>query len=818
MSIYSLESIENSLQLNPVLLRTLKPHATPVVSGVIDRTGTLLATGGAEGLIKVWDIRGGYVSHTFRAHTGIISALLFFECSQEEIGNGTSADKGRSRSAGSNSKASSSVKNGAKNDHDNQVSIHLASGGDDGTIRIWDLAKRKATATLESHVSVIRGLDYSSEQRALVSASRDKTVIVWDVGIWKPRKIIPALESLESVGFLWAGSYLCTGGEFGRLRVWDTNSGREATQEQERGSETDGIVQLLFHNSEQSILSVRVDQSLILHSTNLLTTLEPGLSIPCLPVIRRISGNHDEIIDLAYVSLTGEMLALATNSESIPLVAVANSKEKTPLDDSSPYFGADVALLRGHDGIVICLDVDWSGCWLVTGAKDNTARLWRIDQANRSYECFAVFTGHAESLGAVALPTASPNADSTSYANPLLTPPPFILTGSQDKTIKRWNVSTKSDAQTSGAKRSVFTRKAHDKDINAISINHDSKLFASASQDRLVKVWSTKEGEVQGVLRGHKRGVWSVRFAPKDAAPVSGSIGPISSSRGLVVTGSGDKTVKVWSLSDYSCLRTFEGHTNSVLKVLWIPPRPADSGDKEGRSLLASGGGDGLVKIWDASTGECVCTLDNHTDRVWALAASASTDRLVSGGGDGVVTFWANTTATTAAASAAASEARIEQEQQLLNYVQRGNYREAIVLALQLKHPARLLTLFSDVVKTYPPERGSISGLQAVDDVIKELSDEQLYALLLRLRDWNTNAKTAAIAQRILAVVVRSYPAERLVNLQQRSGGLNDVLQALMAYTDKHYKRVEELIEESYLVDFIVKGMEEGGFVSEGDR
>lgn len=817
MSIYSLEPLENSSQLNAALLRTLKPHETPVVSGAIDRTGTLLATGSAEGLIKVWDIRGGYVSHTFRGHTGIISALTFFEHYPERIGNRTSANSRRS-SAGLSTKDSAKMRYEAKTDHDDQRVFHLASGGDDGKIRIWDLAKRKATATLESHVSVVKGLEYSSEQQALVSASRDKTAIIWDVGSWKARKVIPVLESLESVGFVCAGSYICTGGEFGRPRVWDTNSGREVTQEQERGNEAEGIVQMLFQSSKQSVLSVRVDRSLILHSTDSLTKLEPGLLLPCLPIKRRIIGNHDEIIDLAHVSLTGGMLALATNSESLHLVTVANSDEETFSDGSSHYFGADVGLLQGHDGIVICLDVDWSGCWLATGAKDNTARLWRIDQANQSYECFAVLTGHTESLGAVALPTTPPQAGSTSSSNPLLMPPPFVLTGSQDKTIKRWNLSPRSSTtQMSGAYRSVYTRKAHDKDINAISINHDSKLFASASQDRSVKIWSTEEGEVQGVLRGHKRGVWSVRFAPKDVAPISGSSVPVSSVRGLVVTGSGDKTVKVWSLSDYSCLRTFEGHTNSVLKVLWILPEPADLGGKDGRSLLASGGGDGLVKIWDASTGECVCTLDNHTDRVWALATHTSTGHLVSGGGDGVITFWVNTTATTAAASAAASEARVEQEQLLLNHVHRGDYHDAIMLALQLKHPARLLALFSDVVKTHPPERGSVSGLKAVDDVIRALSDEQLYALLLRLRDWNTNAKTAAIAQRILAVVIRNHPAERLANLQQRNGGLNDMLQALMTYTDRHYKRIEELIEESYLVDFIVKEMEEGGFLADGD-
>ena len=85
------------------------------------------------------------------------------------------------------------------------------------------------------------------------------------------------------------------------------------------------------------------------------------------------------------------MLALATNSEDIRIISL-----KSPSDDSagmlgshSQYFGADVAILKGHDEIIICLDVDWSGHWMATGAKDNKAKLWRIDPSSSSYTCYA---------------------------------------------------------------------------------------------------------------------------------------------------------------------------------------------------------------------------------------------------------------------------------------------------------------------------------------------------------------------------------------------------------------------------------------------
>ncbi|KAL9029887.1 MAG: hypothetical protein Q9180_006973 [Flavoplaca navasiana] len=167
------------------------------------------------------------------------------------------------------------------------------------------------------------------------------------------------------------------------------------------------------------------------------------------------------------------------------------------------------------------------------------------------------------------------------------------------------------------------------------------------------------------------------------------------------------------------------------------------------------------------------------------------------------------------ATTAAASTARVEQEQQLMNYIHAGSYREAIVLALTLHHPARLLSLFQGVVDRSPPEEGSLCGLRPVDEVLGHLSDEQLLELLRRLRDWNTNARTAVVAQRILNVIVRSYPADRLAGLRGR--GWKEVVDGLKAYTERHYKRMVELMDESYLVEYTLREMEEVGFVDEED-
>lgn len=284
------------------------------------------------------------------------------------------------------------------------------------------------------------------------------------------------------------------------------------------------------------------------------------------------------------------------------------------------------------------------------------------------------------------------------------------------------------------------------------------------------------------------------------------------SGKGVVLTGSVDKTIKLWSLADYTCIRTFEGHSNSVLKVVWLNMAGDEESASKRRVQFASAGGDGLVKVWDANLGETECTLDNHEDRVWALAVHPKTNALVSGSGDSTVTFWKDTTEETQAASAEAATKLIEQEQQLENYIHAGSYRDAIVLALQLNHPGRLLNLFRNVVTTENPEKGSLTGIKAVDHVLANLSDDQIFMLLLRLRDWNTNARTAPISQRILSALVRSYPANKFSNLSVKGArgqkSLQEVLNALKVYTERHYKRLEELVDESYLVEYTLREMD----------
>jgi U3 small nucleolar RNA-associated protein 13 len=208
--------------------------------------------------------------------------------------------------------------------------------------------------------------------------------------------------------------------------------------------------------------------------------------------------------------------------------------------------------------MVLCLDVGSDGTLLASGSKDKSARIWlpiphhsapgdteNIEEVE--WRCAAIAEGHAESIGAIALSQKDTSGR-------------FMFTGSQDRTVKMWDLAVLPSKTTiSGSTgtevlrlKSLVTLKAHEKDINSLDVAPNDRLLATASQDKTINVYeidyvpstSTKpaRGELRllGNCKGHKRGVWDVKFSKTER---------------YLASGSGDKTVRLWSLDNFSCLK-----------------------------------------------------------------------------------------------------------------------------------------------------------------------------------------------------------------------------------------------------------------------
>lgn len=330
------------------------------------------------------------------------------------------------------------------------------------------------------------------------------------------------------------GQYIYTGGSRGVIRIWDMKTRRDISQSlatHHEENEMGGILDIKYipsnlsndsyNNQKNTFLAVLADQTLLVYTATGTT----------LSLQERLFGQHDEILDCAFIGPNETHLAIAPNESEIRLLDIRSSS---------------CQVLPGHRDTVLCLDRDSTGSWLASGSKDHEARIWKLEFSKEKVtsSCFAILKGHTGSVSAIALPRKK-----------FLTTPSFVITGSDDRTIKCWDMST-GTTTAPVTPRSKYTQKAHDKDINSIDISPDDRLFATASQDRTIKIFNVEDGQVVGVLKGHRRGVFSARFSITER---------------VLASGSGDGTVKLWSLADFTCLKVSPSQnclTKRHLKVI----------------------------------------------------------------------------------------------------------------------------------------------------------------------------------------------------------------------------------------------------------
>jgi WD40 repeat protein len=151
--------------------------------------------------------------------------------------------------------------------------------------------------------------------------------------------------------------------------------------------------------------------------------------------------------------------------------------------------------------------------------------------------------------------------------------------------------------------------------VLAVAVSPDGRTIVSGSDDRTVKVWEAESGRLLRSLEGHTGGVNAVAVSPDGRT---------------IVSGSDDRTVKVWEAESGRLLRSLEGHTDLVRAVAVSP---------DGRTIV-SGSDDRTVKVWEAESGRLLRSLEGHTDWVLAVAVSPDGRTIVSGSRDRTVKVW----------------------------------------------------------------------------------------------------------------------------------------------------------------------------------
>lgn len=151
---------------------------------------------------------------------------------------------------------------------------------------------------------------------------------------------------------------------------------------------------------------------------------------------------------------------------------------------------------------------------------------------------------------------------------------------------------------------------------------------------------------------------------------------------------------------------------------------------------VVSAGADGLLKLWNARTAECVTTFGEHEDKVWALAVEGGGATVATGGSDSLAIVWRDSTAEEAGAAAELAAEELEKETLMGLSVARQDFRGAMDVAFDLRRPHKMMTLLKQLLQR--PD-----AAQQILDLVSSLRgrpDRLQLLLQVRRLQWGTPA------------------------------------------------------------------------------
>ncbi|BBE09775.1 WD40 repeat-containing protein [Mycoavidus cysteinexigens] len=455
----------------------------------------------------------------------------------------------------------------------------IASGGYDGTVRLWDANSGAQTAsgvwdkmvrlwgekcgapilTLMGHTGWVYSVVYSPSGSQIASGSADHTVRLWDAKSGAPILTLTGhTDWVYSVVYSPSGSQIASGSSDETVRLWDAKSGASVLTLK---GHTKPVTSVAYSPSGSQIASGSRDNTVRLWDAH------SGVAGHTL------TGHTNRVNSVAY-SPSGSQIASGSEDNTVRLWEAKS--------------GASVLTLRGHTGSVTSVVYSPSGSQIASGSVDKIVRLW-------------------DAKGSVRGPTLTSRPD---WVNSMAYSP----SGAQIVSMSWDNTVQLLDAK-SGA--SVLTLRGHTGSVTSVVYSPSGSQIASGSWDNTVRLWDAKSGASVLTLSGHTKLVTSVAYSP------SGS---------QIASGSWDNTVRLWDAKSGAPILTLTGHTGSITSVAYSP-----SG-----AQIASGSSDETVRLWNVISGECLREIRDFTGGVCDVAWKATSEgsHLLTGSGNKFVRQW----------------------------------------------------------------------------------------------------------------------------------------------------------------------------------
>ncbi|KAF7514113.1 hypothetical protein GJ744_004438 [Endocarpon pusillum] len=457
----------------------------------------------------------------------------------------------------------------------------VASASRDKTVRLWEAATGTCRSTLEGHSDSICAVAFSPDSQLVASASEDETVRLWEAATGMCRSTLEGHSDwVCAVAFSPDGQLVASASWDETVRLWEAATG---TCRSTLKGHSHWVYAVAFSPDGQLVASASGDKTVRLWEA------ATGMCRSTL------EGHSDSVCAVAF-SPDGQLVASASHDKTVRLWEAVT--------------GMCRSTLEGHSDWVCAVAFSPDGQLVASASWDETVRLWEAATGT----CRSTLKGHSHWVYAVAF---SPDGQ-------------LVASASHDKTVRLWEAVTG---------MCCSTLKGHSNSVCAVTISPDGQLVASASYDKTVRLWEVVTGMCRSTLEGHSDFINTVACLPDRQLGASGSDDKtvVFSPAGSLMKHHFEKeepngiTIKPAVEDKWNaCLNILEGHESIIPSVAFL--------HDSAQVTLASW--NRTVRIWDASSGECLQTPEGHSDRVTSVTFSHDSARLVSTSRDHTVKIW----------------------------------------------------------------------------------------------------------------------------------------------------------------------------------